>query len=208
MMSESEVGASLRGQEYINRAQVGLKFRLPRIRSETIGSIRRAMRVHTRFVVFFVTVTAMAGTAVSRPLWSTLAGDNYLYPTSEVNAQPQYLPAYQSAHSPYYVYNVHASAGGVPTTIFAGGKPEVSQIPAYGFYYGMPIYDIGIPLSPVYPVLTLPPRPLLPPTSTQKPIDVDIDDDGIEKLDSKVDSETKKPASSSEDRDSITVEAI
>lgn len=68
-------------------------------------------------------------------------------------------------------------------------------------------------LFQVYPVLTpsrpgLPPRPLLPPTSTQEPFDVNID--GIEKLDSKVDpgTEMKKPASSEQDADSITVEAI
>lgn len=49
----------------------------------------------------------------------------------------------------YACFQVHAGPGGVPTTIFAGGKPEISQIPAYGLYYGMPIYDIQIPLSPV-----------------------------------------------------------
>lgn len=49
---------------------------------------------------------AVVGTAMSKPLWSTLAGGNYLYPTSEINELPQYLAAQQNAHSPYYVYNV------------------------------------------------------------------------------------------------------
>ncbi|XP_014480735.1 PREDICTED: uncharacterized protein LOC106747593 [Dinoponera quadriceps] len=178
--------------------------------------MRPGQAMRDRIVVFFVMMMATLGTTVSKPLWSTLtAGDNYLYPTGdEVNAQPQYLAAYQS--SPYYVYNVHANVGDVPAAVFAAGKPEVAHIPAYSFYYGMPIYNIGIPLNPIYPVLTpshpgLPGRPLLPPTSTQEPFDVDIDDDRIEKLDSKVEpgTETKKPANSGEqDEDSITVEAI
>lgn len=128
-------------------------------------------------VLLFVTATVLVGPAMSKPLWSTLAGDNYLYPTAEVNAQPQYLAAYQSAHSPpYYVYNVwpnivqyrlscakhnacnvryacfqvHPSVGGAPTAVFAAGKPGVPPtFPAYSFYYGMPIYDIRIPLSAV-----------------------------------------------------------
>ncbi|XP_011151023.1 uncharacterized protein LOC105190160 [Harpegnathos saltator] len=173
------------------------------------------MRDQTRLIVLLAALTAILGTAVSKPLWTTLTADNYLYPTTlELDAQPQYLAAYQGAHSPYYVYNVHAAdVGGIPTTVFAAGKPEVSHIPAYNFYYGMPIYDIRIPLSPIYPVLTpshpgLPPRPILPPTSTQEPVDVDIDDSNIEKLDSKVEPGTTMPTSSEQDGDSITVEAI
>lgn len=65
-------------------------------------------------------------------------------------------------------------------------------------------------LTPSHP--GYPSRPIFPPTSTTEPFDVDIDDadDGIEKLDSKVDSgtESKKPASIEQDADSITVEAI
>lgn len=52
--------------------------------------------------------------------------------------------------------------------------------------------------------------PALPPTSTQRPSD-DDDYDGIEKLDTKVDTvdtETKKPGNDEQDDDSITVEAI
>lgn len=62
-------------------------------------------------------------------------------------------------------------------------------------------------LTPSHPGL----GPTSPPTSTQEPFDVDIDDDRIEKLDSKVDaSEATKPATSGgeQDADSITVEAI
>ncbi|EZA53708.1 hypothetical protein DMN91_007887 [Ooceraea biroi] len=164
------------------------------------------MRSSMLIVIFYV-----IGTATSKPLWSTLIDDNYMHPT--FNAQPHYLATYQDTHSPYYVYNVHMNTGGIPSTIYANGKPEAA-LPSYSFYYGTPIYDFRIPLSPVYPVLTpshhpgFPPRPLLPPTSTQEPFDVD-DYDGIEKLDTQVDpnAETKKPENN-EDDDSITVEAI
>jgi len=47
----------------------------------------------------------MVGTVVSKPLWSTLVGTNYLYSTPGIG-QSQYLAAYQNTHSPYYVYNV------------------------------------------------------------------------------------------------------
>ncbi|XP_011867878.1 PREDICTED: uncharacterized protein LOC105562008 isoform X2 [Vollenhovia emeryi] len=160
------------------------------------------------FAVFFAVVL---GTAVSKPLWSTLVGTNYLYPTPGIGAQPQYLAAYQNAHSPYYVYNVYSNAGGVPSTLHVSGKPEISHNPVYSFYYGTPIYDIRIPLNPVYPVLTpshpgIPPA--LPPTSTEQSFD-EADYDGIEKLDTKFESDTeiKKPEDNEQD-DSITVEAI
>lgn len=161
------------------------------------------------FVVFLAIVV---GTAVSKPLWSTIIDNNDVYSTPEINAQ--HLAAYQDTRSPYYVYNIYTNVGGIPSTVHVSGKPEVSYVPAYGFYYGTPIYDLRIPLNPVYPVLTpshpgvLP--PVLPPTSTQRPSDDDDDDDGIEKLDIKVDptTETKKPENSEQDDDSITVEAI
>ncbi|XP_012227441.1 uncharacterized protein [Linepithema humile] len=153
------------------------------------------MRNSVSFVALFV----MIETAVSKPLWTTLIDNNYLHSMPEINAQPQYFTAYQNTHSPYYIYNVHTNAGGIP---------------GYNFYYGTPIYDYRIPLSPlspIYPVLTpsqpgLPPRPLLPPTSTQ-PSEED-DYDGIEKLDMKVDPNegTKKPENN--ENDSIVVDAI
>ncbi|KAL6266807.1 hypothetical protein P5V15_003638 [Pogonomyrmex californicus] len=163
------------------------------------------MRSSTSFTVFLVII----GTAVSKPLWSTLVGTNYLYSTPGIGAQPQYLAAYQNTHSPYYIYNVYSNAGGVSSTLHVSGKPEVSHIPAYSIYYGTPIYDIRIPLNPIYPVLT-PSHPgvspVFPPTSTESFDEADYD--GIEKLDTKIDpdTETKKPENN--DNDSITVEAI
>jgi hypothetical protein len=58
------------------------------------------------------------------------------------------------------------------------------------------------PSRPEFPV-----RPVLPPTSTPELFD---EDDGVEKLDSKLEpnTETKKPENSERDDDSITVEAI
>ncbi|XP_020299381.1 uncharacterized protein LOC109863535 [Pseudomyrmex gracilis] len=151
----------------------------------------------------------MVGTVVPKPLWSTLVG-NYVYSTPEIKAQPQYLAAYQQMHAPYYVYNIHPNMAGISTVY---GKPGVSHIPAYNIYYGTPIYDFRLPLSPFYPMLSpgLPSRPVLPPTSTQEPPYNEDDYDGIEKLDAKVDpdKETKKPENISEqDDDSITVEAL
>lgn len=55
------------------------------------------------FAIFFAVIV---GTAVSKPLWSTLVSTNYLYSTSGISAQPQYFAANQNTHSPYYVYNV------------------------------------------------------------------------------------------------------
>ncbi|KAL0114718.1 hypothetical protein PUN28_011789 [Cardiocondyla obscurior] len=163
------------------------------------------MRGLSSFVVFF---TMVVGTAVSRPLWSTLVDANYLYSTSGISAQSQYLGAYQNPQSPYYVYNVYSNIGGVPSALHVSGKPDISQVPPYSFYYGTPIYDVRIPLSPVYPVLT-PPRPgispVLPPTSTEQSSE-ESDYDSGEKLDT--DTEIKKPESSEEHDDSITVEAI
>lgn len=166
------------------------------------------MRDLTSTIIFFA---AVIGTALSKPLWSTLIGDNYLYPTSGLDTQPHYLATYQDAPSPYYIYNLHANVAGLPGTILASGKPEAPHLPTYNFYYETPIYDLRFP---IYPLLTpshpgLPPRPILPPTSTQQPFDEDAYNN-VEKLDSKVDpstGETKKPGSE-EDDDSITVEAI
>ncbi|XP_011693087.1 PREDICTED: uncharacterized protein LOC105453081 [Wasmannia auropunctata] len=168
------------------------------------------MRDLSSFTIFFAMVV---GTAVSKPLWSTLVDANYLYSTPGIGiGQPQYLAAYQNTHSPYYVYNVYSNVGGIPSSFHVSGKPEISHIPAYSFYYGTPIYDIRIPFNPVYPVLT-PSQPgvppVLPPTSTEQSFD-ENDYDGIEKLDTKVDPDTdaKKPEDSEQDDDSITVEAI
>ncbi|XP_029675016.1 uncharacterized protein LOC115242677 isoform X2 [Formica exsecta] len=167
------------------------------------------MRDLASFVIF---LAMMVGTAVSKPLWSTIIDNHDVYSTPEINAQ--YLAAYQHTRSPYYVYNIYTNAGGIPSTVHVGGKPEISYVPSYNFYYGTPIYDLRIPLNPIYPMLTpshpgvLPPA--LPPTSTQQPSD-DDDYDGIEKLDTKVDTvdtETKKPGNDEQDDDSITVEAI
>lgn len=55
----------------------------------------------TPFVVFLAMVI---GTAVSKPLWSTIINNNDVHSTPEINAQ--YLAAYQDTRSPYYVYNV------------------------------------------------------------------------------------------------------
>ncbi|GAB1864665.1 hypothetical protein CAJAP_05744 [Camponotus japonicus] len=162
-----------------------------------------------RDLAFVVFLSMVIGTAISKPLWSTIINNNDVYSPPEINAQ--YLAAYQDTRSPYYVYNIYTNAGGIANTVHASGKPEVSYVPAYSFYYGTPIYDLRIPLNPIYPVLTpshpgvLPPA--LPPTSTQQPSN-DDDYDGIEKLDTKVDpaTETKKPEN--EQDDSITVEAI
>ncbi|XP_072751708.1 uncharacterized protein [Anoplolepis gracilipes] len=170
------------------------------------------MRDLALFVVF---LAMMTGTAVSKPLplWSTIINSNDVYSTPEINAQ--YLAAYQDTRSPYYVYNIYTNAGGIPNTVHVSSKPEVSYVPAYSFYYGTPIYDLRIPLNPVYPVLTpshpgvFPPA--LPPTSTEQPSVTNNDDyDGIEKLDTKVDpaTETKKPGNDEQNDDSITVEAI
>ncbi|XP_029156470.1 uncharacterized protein LOC114929193 [Nylanderia fulva] len=163
------------------------------------------MRNLTSFVVF---LTVVLGTAVSKPLWSTII-DSDIYSTPEINAQYQDT----RSSSPYYVYNIYTNVGGIPNTVHVSGKPAVSYLPAYNLYYGTSIYDLQIPFNPIYPVLTpshpgvLPPA--LPPTSTQEPFDDDNDYDGIEKLDTKVDpaTETKKPETSEHD-DSITVEAI
>ncbi|XP_018402926.1 PREDICTED: uncharacterized protein LOC108779892 [Cyphomyrmex costatus] len=164
------------------------------------------MRGLSSFVIFLAIVV---GTAVSKPLWSTLVGTNYLYSTPGIGQQP-YLAAFQNTHSPYYIYNIYSNTGGIPNALHVSGRPEISHFPDYNIYYGTPIYDIRIPLNPVYPVLT-PSRPeipsVLPPTSTEQSFDED-DYDGIEKLDMKVDPDTETKNPENTDNDSITVEAI
>ncbi|XP_018303944.1 uncharacterized protein [Mycetomoellerius zeteki] len=160
------------------------------------------MRGLSSFVIFFAVVV---GTAVPKPLWSTSVSTNYLYSTPGIGQHQ-----YQNTHSPYYVYNIYSNTGGIPNALHVSGKPEISHFPAYSFYYGTPIYDIRIPLNPIYPLLTpshpgIPPA--LPPTSTEQSSDED-DYDGIEKLDTKVDPDTETKNPENTDNDSITVEAI
>ncbi|CAK9805943.1 hypothetical protein ANTQUA_LOCUS4637 [Anthophora quadrimaculata] len=148
----------------------------------------------------------------SKPSWPDLYLSNYQYPSAAINVQPQLLQ-YQAP--PYYFYNVHTDMNVVPAAVLANGKPSVPHVPGYNLYYGTPVYNIRFPLSPVYPVLKpvepgKPPKSTPPSTTTMKPSGES--DDGIEKLDTKVEpeEETKKLNKNDEnsDKDSIVVDAI
>ncbi|XP_043256768.1 uncharacterized protein LOC122399832 isoform X2 [Colletes gigas] len=144
----------------------------------------------------------------SKPTWHDLYLSNYQYPSTAINVQPHLLH-YQDTYSPYYVYN---DVNAIPTTLVASHKPTVPHLPAYSFYYGTPVYDLRVPLGPLYPALK-PSKPCSdpkPPTSTTET--TEMKDDGVEKLDTKIESEKKmkKPSDTkdNDDDDSITVESI
>ncbi|KAG7201179.1 hypothetical protein KM043_003969 [Ampulex compressa] len=173
------------------------------------------MPVALRFVAL---IAVLIVPSQSKPVWTSVLAGAYHYPSAAISGQPHYLrfAAYQDAYSPYYLYNMHTDVRTVPAAVLTNG---ISHLPPYNYYYGTPVYDFGIPLNPVYPVLRPShpgslPRPSVPPTSTPRPTNEDEhdDDDGIEKLDSKVDpeSEMKQPEGAQEnlDDDSIAVEAL
>ncbi|XP_076635893.1 uncharacterized protein LOC143348975 [Colletes latitarsis] len=148
----------------------------------------------------------------SKPAWHDLYLSNYQYPSTAINVHPQLLH-YQDTYSPYYVYNVQTQdVNAIPSTVVANNKPTVPHLPTYSFYYGTPVYDFRVPLGPLYPAVkpSQPcPDPKLTTTTTET---TEVKDDGVEKLDTKIESEKKmkKPSDTkdSNDDDSITVESI
>ncbi|KAK2583821.1 hypothetical protein KPH14_009719 [Odynerus spinipes] len=179
------------------------------------------MQGRTSLLVFLV-VTISIVEIQSAP-HSKLYDTSYQYPQT-IQVHPEYvqIAAYQNAHAPYYVYNllqVHTDlATGAPTILPDKQTMTLTHLPPYGYYYGTPVYDFRFPINPVYPVFSpsypgFAPGAGSPPISTQRPFDVDNSDDGIEKLDTKVDPETgmRKPEAtggSFDDDDTISVEAI
>ncbi|XP_012141763.1 uncharacterized protein LOC105662597 [Megachile rotundata] len=164
------------------------------------------MQVHAILAIAVILVVSIE----SKPIWPNLYVSNY--PSQAISVQPQLLQ-YQDTYSPYYVYNVRTDVNTIPAAVLANGKPSVPHIPAYNFYYGTPVYDLRFPLNPVYPVLKpgqpgLQPKPTAPSTTTTKP--ADGNEDGIEKLDTKVEpeTETNKPMENKDEDDSITVDSI
>ncbi|XP_029051691.1 uncharacterized protein LOC114880159 [Osmia bicornis bicornis] len=167
------------------------------------------MQIH---VALLVVVVILVASIESKPIWPNLYVSNY--PSEAISVQPQLLQ-YQDTYSPYYVYNVRTDLNAIPATILANGKPAVPHLPTYNFYYGTPVYDLRFPLNPVYPLLKPGqpgplPKPNPPSTTTMKP--TEESDDGIEKLDTKVEpeKEMKEPVDSNEndDDDSITIDSI
>ncbi|CAL7946364.1 unnamed protein product [Xylocopa violacea] len=167
------------------------------------------MQVHVTLLAFFVVLVA---SMEAKPIWSSLYVSNYQYPSEAVGLQPQ-LVQYQN--SPYYLYNVHADVNAIPAAIIANAKHPVSHVPAYGIYYGSPVYDFRLPLNPVYPVLKPvqpgeSPKPSPEPSTTARP--TEDSEDGIEKLDAKADPEkemqTPIESSESSDDESVIIESI
>ncbi|XP_017764541.1 PREDICTED: uncharacterized protein LOC108553951 [Eufriesea mexicana] len=170
------------------------------------------MQLHVALLAFAVILVI---SIEAKPIWSDLYVSSYQYPPGAINVHPQLLQ-YQS--SPYYLYNVHTDASAAPAAAIAQGKLSVSHLPAYSVYYGTPVYDFRFPLNPVFPILKPAQpggelKPTAPSTTTMKPADKD-GEDGIEKLDSKVEpgKETKKPNEEKKeenmDDESITIDSI
>ncbi|XP_076178280.1 uncharacterized protein LOC143152251 isoform X3 [Ptiloglossa arizonensis] len=157
----------------------------------------------------------LATSTESKSIWSDFYIGNHQYPSAVISVQPQLL-RYQVTYSPYYVHNVHTEdVKTIPATIVANEKPTISHLPAYSFYYGTPVYDFRFPLSPFYPALkpsepSPDPKPTVPSTTSTE--STEEKDDGLEKLDTKVEPEKEmKHTSDTEDKsndDSITIESI
>ena len=152
------------------------------------------MQVHVKLVTLAVILVA---STESKPVWPDLYVSNYHYPSEAISLQPELLQ-YQDTLSPYYFNNVHTEVSAVPAAVVTDVKSTISHLPAYSVYYGTPIYDLRLPLSPVYPAVKPckpdeAPKSQPPSTTTMKPSKEK--DDGIEKLDTKVEpeKETKKP---------------
>ena len=166
--------------------------------------------VHVKLVAIAVILVA---STESKSFWSDLYVSNYHYPSEAISLQPELLQ-YRDTLSPYYFDNVHTEVSAVPAAVVTDVKSSISHLPTYSFYYGTPIYDLRLPLSPVYPALKPckpdeAPESKPPSTTTMKPSKEK--DDGIEKLNTEAEpeKETKKP-DLSQDRnedDSISIEA-
>ncbi|XP_017799278.1 PREDICTED: uncharacterized protein LOC108580122 isoform X2 [Habropoda laboriosa] len=165
------------------------------------------MQVHVTLLVFAVILVV---SIESKPTWPDLYLNNYQYPSETIAVEPQLLH-YKTPS--YYVYSVQTDMNVIPTAVLANGKP--SHVPDYSLYYGAPVYDLRFPLNPVYPVLKpvqpgKPPKSTPPSTTTMKPNEGS--EDGIEKLDTKVEPEEEKKKlnynEENSDKDSITVEAV
>ncbi|XP_076668203.1 uncharacterized protein LOC143368879 [Andrena cerasifolii] len=167
------------------------------------------MQVHVKLLAIAVILVATE----SKPLWPDLYVSNYHYPSEAISLQPEVLQ-YQDTLSPYYFNNVHTEVSGVPAAVVTDVKSAVSHLPAYSFYYGTPIYDLRLPLSPVYPALKPckpdeAPKSKPPSTTTTEPSKEK--GDGIEKLDAKAEpeKETKKPdlVQDNAEDDSVSIES-
>ncbi|XP_043794366.1 uncharacterized protein LOC122715892 [Apis laboriosa] len=140
------------------------------------------MQVH---VTSFVFAALLIASMESKPLWPSVRSDDHRYLSTPINVDRGFL---QYHDSPYYVYNVHSEVNAAP--IIAHGKLAASHLPVYSFYYGTPTYDFRLPLNPVYPLLPAPHPGDQPSTVGAKPIDED--DDGIEKLETKIEGGKKE----------------
>ncbi|XP_078048500.1 uncharacterized protein LOC144475935 [Augochlora pura] len=171
------------------------------------------MQIH---VPLLVLAAILVASIESKPIWSDVYLGNY--PSEAISIQQPQLLHYQE-HSPYYVYNVHPELNTVPAAVIANGKPTISQIPAYGFYYGHPFFDFRYPLTPLDPMAkpvdpAKPPKPAEAPESmvptTTPAVPTEGKDGGIEKLDNKVEPEKdgKKSSETSNDDDTVVIESL
>ncbi|KAF7391838.1 hypothetical protein HZH68_011381 [Vespula germanica] len=169
----------------------------------------------TSLVLFLILAVSII--EIQSASFAKLYQSSYQYPQM---IRPEYFQiAHQNGLAPYYIYNlfqVHTDlTPGSPTILPEKQTTTLTHLPPYGYYY----YDFRFPINPVYPVLS-PSHPGFipvsgsPPISTDRPFDVDNDDDsGIEKLDTKVEpeKEMRKPDANDgnyDDDDTITIEAI
>ncbi|XP_033310150.1 uncharacterized protein LOC117210858 [Bombus bifarius] len=168
------------------------------------------MQVYATLLAFAVILVV---SIESRPIGLNLYVNDHQNPSEVISVYPQLL---QYQNSPFYYQNVPVDVNGIPAAVVAYGKPSVSHLPAYNIFYSTPVHDFRFPLNPVYPLLKPiqpgePPKPSTPSTTTMKP-EVESTEDGIEKLDTKVEpgKEMKKSNESGEDNDddSITIESI
>ncbi|KZC12845.1 PREDICTED: uncharacterized protein LOC107190995 [Dufourea novaeangliae] len=164
------------------------------------------MQVHIPLLAIAVILVA---SIESKPTWHDVYVSNY--PSTGITVQQPQLLQYQNAYSPYYL-----STDTLPAAVIAGGKSSISHIPTYSFYYGPSIYDLRLPLAPVYPTVKphLPEQPLKPtlPTTTTTTEATGEKEDGIEKLDNK--EKPEKPAmeptdmEESTDDNAVTIESL
>ncbi|XP_043280052.1 uncharacterized protein [Venturia canescens] len=176
-----------------------------------------------KFLVIFVIFGVCLVQSAPSTLLSTIA------PQQLGSSPPQMSRYVGQAHYPgYYVYNYLQVDHGreVPVAIYADGSPALSHLQPTYAYYGSPYFDYRYQFNQLFPGFVgyqpptlipsgppsfVPPQqgpPTFQPT-TERP---SYEDDGVEKLDEKLEpameSDNNDEHREDDDDDSVTIDAV